>query len=177
MFWSIILLKYLNQRGDSVLISCDVLSLYLQRSYLFYCKHVTANPCVCSASTERSESKHTRTGAQTSYALYACRRNRPLCWPSRWLYPDLRPWEFENSAYRNSAYRRTMWPLITPLRVTLRRKHHPLWIICLLPRQNCLSAISLMSLLDYFQHFSVSPFLAINMNEGRHCARFVNSSD
>lgn len=103
LFWSIILWKYLNQRGDSVLISCDVLSLYLQRSYLFYCKHVTANPCVCSASAERSESKHTRTGAQTSYALYACRK-RPLYWPSQWLYPDLRLGDFENFAHGNSAY-------------------------------------------------------------------------
>lgn len=74
-----------------------------KRSYLFYCKHVTANPCVCSASAERSESKHTRTGAQTSYALYACRK-RPLYWPSQWLYPDLRLGEFENFAHGNSAY-------------------------------------------------------------------------
>lgn len=104
MFWRIILLKHLNQRGDSVLISCDVLSLYLQRSYLFYCKHVTANPCVCSASAERSGSKHRCTGAQTSYALYACKKYKCLYWPSQWFYPVWRPWELKNFVHRNSTY-------------------------------------------------------------------------
>lgn len=72
-----------------------------------------------------------------------------------------------------TRYPRILWPLIIPL----RKKHHPLWFLYLLPRQNHLPAISLMSLLYWFWHFSVSPFLAINMNEGRYRAQFVNSSD
>lgn len=74
-------------------------------------------------------------------------------------------------------YHQTVWPLITPSRVTLRRNHLPPWFRCLLPRQNRLTISSLMSLSYCFQHFSAPPFLAINRNEGRYCARFVNSSD
>lgn len=93
------------------------------------------------------------------------------------LIRDLEDWRILLIATALMHYRRTLWSLITPLRVTLRRKRLPPWFLCLLPRQNHLTASSLMSLLYCFQHFSVSPFLAINMNEGRYCAQFVNSSD
>lgn len=148
-----------------------MLSLYLQRSYLLYCKHVTANPRVRSASAERSGSKHMHASTNTICSCVHA-EGTAVCSGSVNNFILIGDFgELCSSVLLHSC--QTLWPLITAKGETLRETIflHEFVPFC----QDTVS--NLMILLYSFKHFSASPFLFININDGRCCARFVNSSD